>query len=100
MKNLIRLPFDWKNPIGYLIAAPFQYTLLLNPLRYMATMVSLGVGTFLFTHSMTEDGKADLRLANEAAHKTETSDEMFEHLSRFLHAHSDVKELSKMHIEQ
>lgn len=94
--RLKRLPFDWRNPVGYLIAAPFQYILLENPLRYLATMLSIGAGMFLFTISMTEDGKTDLRAANDCVHTNQSSDAMFEHLSTFLRDHSNIKELSKM----
>ena len=45
--GIFRIPFNYKIPIGYPIAVALQFMMVLNPLRYIAFLVSLGAGSYV-----------------------------------------------------
>lgn len=95
--NMNRLPFNWKNPIGYLIAVALECTLLLNPLRYMATMMTIGFAIFVFAIEFSSTIVDDMRALNKCA-KVKRSQQKHIHdlLSHCIDTHSDVKKFSKL----
>lgn len=52
-----RLPFDWENPGGFLIASIVIYMLLMNLFIFMACELSTGIGTYILVTSITDDIK-------------------------------------------
>lgn len=62
-----RLPFDWKNPLGYLIAIYLQFIVVSMPLRYMGCFVTLALTSFLIGMCFADDMKNDLKSIDENA---------------------------------
>lgn len=96
-KNIIRLPFDSKNPIGYSIALALECTMLLNPLRYLAVLVTLGFANYKFAKEIANDAIDYIHLFSECAKARRPQQKqqqyMIELLSHWVCIHSDAKEL-------
>lgn len=92
---LLRYPFDWKNPFGFLICAALQYRMILHSLRLLACVLSLALGAFLFAISMVKELKSELITINEMAKRKKTRPGVAKKLYNFLEVHTDLKRLSK-----
>lgn len=92
-----RLPFLWRNPIGYLITVAFECMLLLIPVLYMAVLMTSAFAIHVFVIEFTEDAISNMLSLNQYA-KTERSQQrqqyLFNTLFKFIRAHSDAKELN------
>lgn len=55
-----RFPFDWKTPLGYLLAVAFECTILLIAIFALKSLGIFAIGVFMFSISLTEDIKCDL----------------------------------------
>lgn len=66
----LRFPFDWRNPIGYLIALSSQFIADTYFFIFVACVVAFGLGIFLFLLAAAKDIKTDLRLLNKCAKLT------------------------------
>lgn len=88
----LRLPFDWKNPSGYLIAVCIEGIVSLPVLHYFAFIVSFGLGGYFFAIASVKDMKADMQSVNEAA-KIKQSD-CLKHINEFAHLHANTIRLS------
>lgn len=92
--HFLRFPFDWRNPIGYLVALTLQYTANVRFFKLVACLVATGLGAFSFELSMTTHVKTDLKLINESAKMKENRLSTLKRLSEFIEFHSRLKELS------
>lgn len=102
----MRLPFDWKHPIGYLFAVAFQCMLILNPLRYIACILSLEFANYVFTSAMSKEMINDLRTLNESTKASQSQKQQqqqqqqqlntFQLLTKFIRTHSNGKQFSKI----
>lgn len=89
-----RLPFDWKNPIGYLIAVTLQYIIAIYAAIFMSCIVTLGFGAFLFAVAVNKISKQSLyTICKKAKHKTSQT-HLLKRLHEFIHFYSSVKQLS------
>lgn len=87
-----RLPFDWKNPQGYLIAITLQYIIGIYAITFVGCIVTLGFGTFLFAVAVNKISKQSLStIRKKAKHK---SNETLRRLYEFVQFDSSVKQLS------
>lgn len=89
-----RIPFDWKNPIGYFIAICLQCFVILCISHYFAFAVSIGVGGFSFMFAFAKDMRSDLRSLNKASNIKNSEKDCFKHFSEFVHLHSNGVQLS------
>lgn len=89
-----RLPFDWKNPIGYSFAVIIQYLLTARVLTFGAGAMALGYGTFLVLLSLAKDTEGDLNLINKSPKAKRDQTLILERLSEFIQNHSHAKQLS------
>lgn len=55
-----RFPFDTNNPTGYILAFMLQYIMAFYLIFSTATMINLGIGTYLLATSLSNDLLADL----------------------------------------
>lgn len=55
-----RYPFDWKNPIGYCIAAMIQFSIASYVLPYLSCIVCYGFGNFMYSQSLAYDMRCAL----------------------------------------
>lgn len=89
----LRLPFDEKKPIVYLIVVTYQFIECVYTLVLCACILSIGIGMYMFLFSVVEDIKRDLRLTNELAKTPRNQCQMvFKELSDVLQLHSDSKQ--------
>lgn len=59
-----RLPFDWKNPIGYLVAFSMEYLTTILILSVILCQTSFTVGTSLMLIALAKDIANDLHSIN------------------------------------
>lgn len=89
-----RLPFDWKNPIGYLIAVAVQLQIHLIFFRYIACFFTLVCAQLMFVFSVVKDIKGELNRFNEIARTKKTQCRSMKQLSEIISIHISLKELS------
>lgn len=88
---MIRFPFDWKTPFGYLIAFAVQCITLLIAVQFIALIVSNGIGVYLLIISMIKD----LKRAVKHLIKLDKNEHLFiKQLYDFIEFHSIAKQLS------
>lgn len=91
---LRRIPFDWRNPLGFSIVIIIQYEMASKILRLTACALSFALGTFIFAVSLVNDIKNDLHAINEMTKQKKTQSNISKQLFKFMDIHSDVKQLS------
>lgn len=92
-----RLPFDWRNPLGYTIAFIFQFILSMDLLITILSLTIYAIGTCLILMSLAEDIKCDLNSVKmNARHKKHSGNrlQMFVEFSHLIQFHSSSKQLS------
>lgn len=89
-----RYPFDWSNLIGYFIAVILQCVVAFYLLHYLASFLSLGLGSYLLTASISEFMKDDLRSINKLAKHKKSKLDIFGPFSKFIRSHIEMKQLS------
>lgn len=88
---LQRLPFNWKNPFGYLAAITLQYALTRCFFIYVGSFASFSVGAFLFSWAMSKDVKCSLNPINRKRNARKRTPKIFWQLTKFIQIHSDSK---------
>lgn len=91
-----RLPFDWKNPIGYFFATIWQSIVIFNQLRFLACIFPLGIGLFIFAIFITKDWTNDFHQLDEVVLAKDSTADSIELITEFVRSHSNVKQLSHM----
>lgn len=90
-----RYPFDWKNPLGYLVAVTLQYIIIFHVFLLIFSAFSLGVGCFLLVISiMNQSMKSDLKLFNANAASDQNHLLTVKLVADFVEIHSFLKKLS------
>lgn len=88
-----RFPFNWKNPIGYFVAASFEYIALLNLFMFVACVISFGISNFVFSMTMSIDVNNILNLLNDSAKTKDNRSQTMRHLADFVKCYSEQKQL-------
>lgn len=65
--NVCRFPFEWKNPIGYLLAIFLQIKMVELVLKDAAFFWSFALGIFLYTIAFVKDLKCNLKNMQKSA---------------------------------
>lgn len=98
---IVRFPFDWKNPCGYLIAFTLQFTMLIGLYFYVACTFSFGIGIYMFGIALINDIKTNFHSINKSANSTKNNQiRLFKLLSDAIRLDSIVKQLSQIKILQ
>lgn len=93
-----RLPFDWKHPIGYLVAMIITYIIVCYAYIVIACTVTLGIGAFCYVISATKEIQRILNSINHNAHPNENHvNELKILFSEYIHAHRVAKQLSRIY---
>lgn len=96
--NVRRVPYDWKNPIGYLVTTIYQYISLRRMLGLLELFVMFGIGSLLFVITVVRDMKMILKSANERAIAgKQNQSQALKKLHEFIKIHAMLKELSVIH---
>lgn len=91
-----RIPFDSKNPPGFLIAFTLQYIIISYELYVIACVLSLAVGAYLFAIAATNEIESGIHDINESTQiKPKNRLNFLQQFSIFISVHSTVKQLSK-----
>lgn len=76
-------------------ASAIEFMTVVCLFSVMASMLSLGIGAFLYAIRATSDITANLKLINDSTRMKKNQDKILEYLSDFVQFHGNVKELSK-----
>lgn len=91
----LRLPFDWKNPIGYLLALIYISTTLFFALSCVDSVLCLAIGSSWIASELVDGITDDVRVMNGLKRKTTVNRQQLNKLFCFvLEDFSNVKELS------
>lgn len=89
-----RIPFDWKNPTGYLLSTAAMLTCLNCASQCTASLMFLAVGAFIFAITFVKDMKCKLHTINEMVKDKKSRKHMYKELSEFIWTHANAKQLS------
>lgn len=94
--KILRLPFDWKTPSGYLIAVIFQSMLAAYHFFLTSTITTFGIGTYLFLLSPIEDIKVNFDSTTHRKPNMQRTPRIrnVRKLCEFVEIHADSKQLS------
>lgn len=87
-----RFPFDWNNPIGYLIAFVIQYIIIAYEFCLTSCALAVGIGSLWLAILATKDIRRILNLIND---KAQTNVIQSNDLIDFIEAHGAIKQLSR-----
>lgn len=90
-----RLPFKWRNPVGFLIAIVMEYAILLYALIVTASILSMAIASFLYAVALSRDIKGSLFAFNLNAQAKVDQPILLDQLTEFIEVHSSAKQLSK-----
>lgn len=90
------LPFDWRNPIGYLFGFAFQATSAFYIAFAGPYHTSFIAGTCLMSISLAEDLKKHLLCVNDLAKHRKTRSKLLKKMSNSVQFHSNCKQLSSI----
>lgn len=93
-QSLIRFPFDWRNPIGYVAAITVQYVALLYDFYFIGIVLAFVVGTFLFIRQSNNCTVEMLHVIIDLNKTKEKRSQFFGEFSKFIRLHSANKQLS------
>lgn len=90
-----RVPFEWNNPIGYLITFTFQYIVLGYEYLIIASTLGFLIGIYRFAVSVINEIQHILHAINDEAQTNEyQSRELKNIFSEYIHIHAAIKQLS------
>lgn len=94
-----RFPFDWKNPVGYLVAVAVQLHMTLIIVRYIECFLIFGLAGVLFGFSIANDIKNNLKQFNKIAKsKKSILPNIMEQLVALIHFDVDLRQLSQTNL--
>ena len=96
--HTLRLPFDWKNPIGYSVAVAIEFHLAAAMVHYVECFLVFGFAALLYIFSVVKDIQNDLNQFNETAKLKKLQSDCLEQLNGFIRAHAKIKELSSKNL--
>lgn len=89
-----RLPFVWRNPLGFSVAIAIQYTMMSYAAMIGACIIAFAFGFYLYTTAMTKCIQGSLFHINRSAQSKNNRKNIHEQLAEFIRFHSRVKQLS------
>lgn len=92
--HLLRLPFNWRTPLGYLIASAIQYVMLLHASMIGANIVSLTFGCYFFAVAITKCFKCSLFAICQSTASETNRTCIWKQLLEFVEFQSRVEKLS------
>lgn len=92
-----RLPYDWKNPTGYLITVSMQWFLASWIFQYIGCMVFLGFASFIIAISVIKILNGELHPINKMSSdkiSRKSRQNLYEKFFKFIYTHANSKQLS------
>lgn len=90
-----RFPFDWKNPVGFLIAISIQYTMFKYGSRICTCFFALSIGSQLYAIALSKAIKGSLLSINQNNQAKSDEPILLEQINEFIELHSNAQQLSK-----
>lgn len=88
-----RVPYDWKNPIGYLATTIYQYISLQQFLGFLGLSATFGIGSLLLGIAIVRTMKTLLKSANNSAISEKHNNlQALKMLNEFIELHAKMKE--------
>lgn len=94
-KYCFRLPYDWKSPIGYLVAIFAQFLSIRFPIQYIGFFFAFAFSAFMFGISSVKDLKDKLHSINGMTGNKKSRRKMYKKFSEFIRTHANTKQLSE-----
>lgn len=91
-----RLPFNWKNPIGYWIAVNLQLVFAATPLEFMGCFVSLAFASLIFVFSFRKDISDHLNEIDQDIKSKKLRSKVMEQLAELIQF-TQLRQLSSFH---
>lgn len=91
---LYRMPFDWKNPIAYIVASFIEYISLRYLYIVLSALMSLHLGAYLMATSFIQDAQNDIRSINKIAKSKKKQSQLSTKFHETIQAHTQIKQLS------
>lgn len=89
-----RIPFDWKNLVGYLIVVVIEYLYGVALLFAAVTLVGFAIRNYLWLLSMAEDIKCDMESINQNARFKRSRLDVTKQFSGLVQYHAKIVQLS------
>lgn len=92
--HLTRFPFEWRHPIGYLIAITLEYVVAVYAFELLSALLILALDLVLIAVDSTQALKDDLKLINKNAASKKHRLLTLNRLANFIQSHSAWKKLN------
>lgn len=92
--NWSRYPFDWRSPIGYLIAFATQFIVVLHLSHFGALCVRMIIGVYLLTSVFHTDLEKNLKFFNKNAKQKVNQPTVFKKFADLIDFHAFLVQLS------
>lgn len=89
-----RLPFDTKNPIGFIVAGLIQYVFGISLMITIECLAIIVFGTYFMLFPLTKDIKRNLKMINFNAKRRKSRLKIGNRFSQFVQFHSKLLQLS------
>lgn len=90
-----RIPFNWNNPTGYLLASAMQYLMVTFVFYFVACSSTIAIAVYLFSINATNDIIDNLHSINKDAKSRRKRSNITIQISEFIEYHSILKQLSQ-----
>lgn len=92
-----RLPFDWRNPVGFVLATFIQLVVMFLAGQYLNAILSLAFGFVMFQIAVAKNMMVELRSINKRIKEKKSESDILKRLGRVINLHTDAKQLSELH---
>lgn len=92
--NCQRLPFDWRNPQGYLFAIFIEFLVAFCVLSFIACFSTFAFGAFMFALSFVKDLIAEVNYINKCVRTKRSETKVLKRFVKSIALHADMKQLS------
>lgn len=86
-----RLPFDWKNPFGFVMAITLQYIIFTYAMKVGACVLTLAIGLYLYVIAMSECIKQILFAISQSTRTEAEQNLIQEQLIEYIEFDANVK---------
>lgn len=90
------MPFDWNQPFTYSIVVIWQSIGVFVTQRFLACLLPLTIGTFLFAFTLSKCWKGDLNTLDKIVRTKQSKTRIIKHINEIVRSHANVKQLSRL----
>lgn len=103
LNMILRLPFEWKSPLGYALASVFQWIFFFSVLEIFVTFLAIYLGICQYSVAFVEDIEQSFRdfhqdiLRYRGVYPPDERDQLYGKLCEIIEFHSRAMQLSFIH---